>query len=218
MNHAMSAFRFVILAVALACIPSGAAAQVYLGAIGGINRADLEVDVESPFDIDPFESRSMPAIGGVVEFELMDHLSLRLEPMYIRKGARIDLPVFDIVTLSGKADLEYFEVPIHVNVAILGGPVQPYLLAGPSIGLLYEARVVNNLVGEEDIEEQLKLPDLSIDLGGGVNIDIGRLRLFGEARYSHGLPEISEEVEGVEIALKTRGVQLLGGLAVRFGG
>jgi hypothetical protein len=199
---------------------------VYLGVLGGVNKADLEVDVAVLPDVDFFTPRTLAAVGGVIELELADRIAIRLEPMYMRKGARLEVPLPDFLGgavppglgLSADFDLKYFELPIQLNVAFLGGPVQPYVLIGPSLGLLFEARVAFEDAVVQDIEEQLKLPDVSLNVGGGINITFGRGRVFAEGRYSRGLMTISEEIQGIDLNARTRGVQVLGGVMVRLGG
>jgi hypothetical protein len=206
--------------------PAANAQGLYLGAAGGVNKADLEVNVEFLPGVDLFSPRTLEAVGGVVELEVTPRLAIRLEPMYLRKGARLDVAVSDFLgglaglgpDFSADFDLRYFELPIHLNVALLGGPVQPYILVGPSLGLLFEARVTFQDAIAQDIEEQLKLPDVSLNLGGGVNITFGRGRLFAEGRYSRGLMTISDEIQGIDLNARTRGVQIIGGVTVRPGG
>src|SRR5262245_58127256 len=149
-------YRSIVLALltTVVTVTAADAQSFYFGALGGVNVADIEVDVEGLPDIDLFEPRTLPAIGAVLEFGFGDHLAIRIEPMYIRKGARVENPLFELadfelVDVSGEVDLRYFEVPVHLNIGLLGGPVQPYVLIGPSFGLLFEARVVNELLGEE---------------------------------------------------------------------
>jgi hypothetical protein len=196
-------------------------AQPGLGVMAGVNVANIEFDQN---DADIF---SIPAfgVGAVLDIGLAPAIGLRLEPMYLQKGAQeedFDIDYGDIVV---KYKLNYIEVPLFLKIGAGG----VYLMGGPTIGFLLDAKVAGDygdVAVSVDIKEIVKSTDAGLGFGAGINIPLGLTSLFIEARYMIGLTNIIKEgsinIDGDEVAIqgvaKNRGIHLMAGLMLPLGG
>jgi hypothetical protein len=201
-----SASMALVLAIAA---PVAAQTRVEVGVIGGVNLGDAEIDAE---DLDPdlFERRAQPLFGGIIKIG-GTRAAVRTGVLYLRKGAELT-PSPDI---TSKFTLTYLEVPVHVILNLGSGPVQPYIVAGPSFGYLLDAKTETE-GSEDDIKENLEDADVSLEGGIGINFNLDQGSFFVEGRYSHGVYNISSTP--TEVVIKNRGIHLVGGFTVRLGG
>ncbi len=224
----MNKLNVVLLALFIA-LP--ASAQVKLGVIGGLNIANLngkDVDGEK---ID-FSNRTAFGVGGVLDIGLSKNIALRLEPMYLQKGAEFDVtddPDFGTATFTSKA--KYLEVPALLKIALVTSSTQPYLIAGPTIGFNLSSNLELGAAGiraEIDAKEITKSTDLGLAFGAGVSFPAGSSSIFVEGRYTLGLSDIAQagtlkfmdgQLEFFEdTKVKTRGIQIMAGIAFPLGG
>lgn len=130
-------------------------------------------------------------IGGLVNIRLFRWLALQPEVLYLSKGA--DLLVDG--TLVAAFDARYLEFPVLIRVTLpLGEQVNPYLLAGPAIGILRSFKLEDYEDGSiTDRTDRVKSIDLGLLGGAGVKLALSRQHAFLiEGRYSRSLSSFSE--------------------------
>ena len=139
-------------------------AQTSLGFIGGLNLANVSIDPD--MDVD-WKNLNGFAAGGVLDFQLGDAASIQLEPMYLQKGTMAE---------EGDSKLEYkanyLEVPVLLKYSLGSGEAKPFILAGPSIGYLLDAKL-KATEGSESMETDIKDVTSSIDF----SLNFGKLTI-----------------------------------------
>ncbi|MFC1725483.1 porin family protein [candidate division KSB1 bacterium] len=197
-------------------------AQNRVGIIGGLNSSTFKTDDESVY-----ESRTFIGIGGVLDLALNKQVFLRLEPMYLQKGA--------LQTDSdpeGKVKSSYLEIPLFLKYEF-GGTVKPYLVAGPSIGFLLSSEIELEMSGitfKGDLKPVYKSIDIGFGLGAGIDYPVGNLSIFLETRYTFGMSDfnkggstdikwgdVSQTVDIVDSNVKNKGLQVMFGITFPFG-
>ncbi|MFC2135409.1 porin family protein [Bacteroidota bacterium] len=216
-------YSFIILTIILA---TNISAQVSLGLFGGVNYADLKSD------LDVIESTSMLGIGGLIEYNLSDELSLVAQPSYLQKGGmqpESDTQPELIITTA------YFELPLLLKYKFnYFGAIKPYLIAGPSAGYRLSADMeatIGMVTVNADLKEISKDFDFGITMGAGIEIPLESIFIFVEGRYSLGLIDLHKNgtvyAEGGgttfpvtfddESWYKTKGIQIMGGIKFPIG-
>lgn len=184
-------------------------AQWSIGGVAGINLASISVDPQPSSE--SYSSMVGFGIGAVVDRVLADNIDLHLEPMFQQKGSKLE-EGGDDTTLK----LSYLEVPVMIRYHFPGeGSAKPFVMAGPSVGILMSAKYEFDGGGEFDAKDETNSVDFGVGVGGGVTIPRGDKTLFCEARYVLGLSNFNEE-EG-ESSAKNRGFQLFVGATVPVG-
>lgn len=161
-----------------------ASAQLGLraGIKGGYNSSTLAGDDADGAD------RLQGITGGLsLEMNLLV-LALQADAMYSPRGASFD----------GKdTRITYFSLPVVAKIKFFPLLVHPYLLAGPEFNFVMSAKADGN-----DIKDELKSQCMSAVVGAGVEFSLFGKSAYGEARYSHGLSNISD-LDGVELYDRT---------------
>lgn len=200
-------------------------AQNYqIGLIGGINVAKLN---EKDADAD-YNNRTCFGIGGILEFNVEEKFAICFEPMYLQKGAKMEEEEGGI-KIKGESKLAYLEIPVFFKVPLGTGSTRPYIMAGPTFGILMSSKLKASVMGidiEVDSKDLNKSIDFGFGLGGGLSFPIGNNMLFIEARYTLGLADIVKEGE-IEVGgekeiipdaeVKTRGFQIMAGVSIPIG-
>jgi hypothetical protein len=206
-----------LAALATLLVSMPARAEVRVGALGGVNVAELHINMEDP-DL-TLHARNLLAVGAVVEIGLSRHFSLQLEPMYLQKGGRIDIRDFLGEDASLSLRLSYVELPVFLKLSKSAGRARPYVIVGPSVGYRTGTRSKDEVTGEEqdpaDAAENLKKGDFGVAAGGGLIVPVGRATVFVEGRYTWGLLNLNKQNE--ELKLNNRGVQVLAGFTFPIG-
>jgi hypothetical protein len=205
----------LVVASLLAAAPA-MAAEVRVGAVGGVNVADMS-------GVNSFLYRTRWGAGGVVEVDITQNLALASRPMYVGKGSDGDLAVMP-GDVSIAMDLRYVEIPLLVKVSAATGRVRPYLIAGPSLGLLQKAEALRTEVLDvdgypirresKDATQDTKSTEWSLNAGVGVGLNVGRAYGFVEGVWAWGLTDVIK----TEGSIKNRGVQFRAGITLRLGG
>ncbi len=208
----------IVLVVFLAVITVlPASAQISLGVLGGLNMANLSMDEGDMGDAE-FSSRTVLGFGGILDYSLSENIALRLEPMYMQKGADI---VVDGIDDKFIVKLSYFEVPLMFKYSFSSADINPYIMAGPSIGFLLEAKTELDASGAPDatdIKDETKDIDFSLGFGAGVNLPMGNNSIFVDARYVLGLTNIVDDPEAPDDDVKNEGIQIFAGITYPVGG
>ncbi|MCI0693059.1 PorT family protein [candidate division KSB1 bacterium] len=225
----MNKINLVLVALLALFIALPAGAQVKLGVIGGVNFANLSGEEVDGTKID-FSSRTVLGVGGVLDVGLNENVALRFEPMYLQKGAELTETDPDLGTATFAFKAAYLEVPVLLKIALGTSTTRPYLMAGPTIGFNLSSKLELSALGisaEIDAKEITKSTDFGLAFGAGVSFPAGTSSIFVEGRYTLGLTDIAEagalEFMGDEIVsgdadVKTRGFQIMGGIAFPLGG
>ena len=172
-----------------------ATAQHHLGVIGGINHADIK-PITTSGKTQLTSPKIKPSVGLIYEYELNRHVSFNLEPMYQEKGGQIMANQTDP---DIEVAMKYLEVPVLCKVS-MGKKVKPFVKGGPAIGFLLDAEATTQpglssagkaAVYKAKLNGMLTSVDVSFVLGVGVDIPIGRFRVFMEGRYTFGVQDIA---------------------------
>ncbi|MGH7453855.1 MAG: porin family protein [bacterium] len=222
--------KFILLLVVLLALfialPAGA--QVNLGVIGGVNIANFKGEDPTGEKID-FSSRTALGVGGVLDIDLSKNVGLRLEPMYLQKGAEFTETDPDLGTATFAFKAGYLEVPVLLKIALGTSTTRPYLMAGPTIGFNLSSKLELSALGisaEIDAKEITKSTDFGLAFGAGVSFPAGTSSIFVEGRYSLGLADVAEagtlkfmgeELPFDDANVKTRGIQIMGGITFPLG-
>lgn len=213
---------FVIPIVLLLGTP--AFAQNHLGIIGGLNIANLNGKDVDGVKVD-FSSRMAMGIGGVVEIGLNEKVALRLEPMYLQKGAKFSSNLVDEDFSQVTFKSAYLEVPLFLKIALGTSATRPYVLAGPFIGFNISSSLDASGIAVK--EKIAKSTDFGLGFGAGVSFPAGNNSMFIEGRYALGLTDVAKAgaVEGMggrltadDVDIKTRGILLMAGITFPLGG
>jgi hypothetical protein len=187
-----------VLLTALLAAP--AAAQTSVGLVAGINRSDYHTDLENAVH----SSRIGVVVGGVLDLPVAGVVSLRVEPLYIKKGGSAeDAALREDVTIGASV----LEVPMFARVN-LGEAGRPYLLAGPTVGVLLSSDLSGSDTGipfEGNLMDVSKRFDLGVGLGGGWTHGFGGLNAFLEGRYVWGLSNL---MKGGDMVLTSPGTDV----------
>ncbi|MBN1780390.1 PorT family protein [bacterium] len=210
------------------------AGEKRLGALGGINIATLAGDIDGA---EP-SSMTLGAFGAILEMPLGEQFMLCLEPVFIQKGAKYKVTAepdgyddyyyyFDFFDdIEYKINASYFEIPILLKKPLGSGNAKPYILAGPSLGILSSAEIEISFMGlggfDIDVKDYCTSFDIGLTFGGGIGLPFGNNILFAECRYTLGLTDIfegadDEDLELEDVELKNRGIQIMGGFTFPLG-
>ena len=158
------------------------AQKVFIGAVGGVNMADLEIDAG---DIDDVKSRNTLSFGGLFGYQLAENIFLQFEPKYLVKGGTAVDPTGEIeIDVTNK----YLEVPVLVKAEF--GQNRFYVLSGPTLGYMFNTELETEISGftfTGDGEDIFQNVDMGIIVGAGVNFPIWKGNVFLDGRYSYGL-------------------------------
>ena len=199
-----------------------ARAQIRVGVIGGLNFSTMEATYD-----EEITGRTVMGIGGVFSIGIFRNLRIKIEPMYLLKYAGLE-PTETQPAIE--SELAFVEFPILLRYAI-GKTIQPYIIAGPSLGYLVRSELKTTsggLSAKADIDHILKHLDVGLSAGAGFDIPMGPILVFVECRYTWELVNLNKggTIEfkmgpltfPVEIdendTLKSRGLQLMMGLCI----
>ncbi len=204
----------IVIAFVFLSMSHKATSQVDLGIIGGINSSSLQIEPSGDFDV---EGRTTFGVGLFLNLQANDFIGLQVTPMFMQKGANAKID-FDFIDYTEyKAD--YLEIPILARLNFDAGMLKPYLLAGPSLGFQLNSSYLDGDGEEVDISDETKNLDLSLVLGGGLEIELESISLFGQLTYNHGLSNIdnSDGILDFTDEIYTRSIGFYAGVSVPLG-
>jgi len=135
-------------------------------------------------------------VGGTVELHLPLRFSVELDGIYKRTGYSTFLQSLGIGSITSRVAANQWEFPVLAKYEILGGPVRPFIDAGP---------VLRHLSGITDSSTYLSLlpstansivtttnnsPDLlhrntpGVAVGAGITLKLSSIRISPEIRYT----------------------------------
>lgn len=172
------------LALGILILPMDTFAQVnetQFGIKGGINLSTLS-------GINPDLDKNVrlgPAAGFAGRYWVSPVVALQVETLYNQKGVETTNE-----TVAGDVErtvrLDYIEFPVLTRFeAPLSRDLIGGIYMGPSVGI--------PITGKTEIEgEETDLNDLSTDFGFNLGVDVGSGPFYVDARYVHGLSEITQ--------------------------
>jgi len=93
-------------------------------------------------------------------------------------------------------EFDYMEVPVLAKFSYpLFGEVSPYLLMGPALGFNVSAERVRADGSRADLDDQTSSTDLSLILGGGVDVKLNRQVLSFQAKGGFSFSDVFDTVE-----------------------
>lgn len=202
-------YLLIIAAISLN-VASPVFAQWNVGGLLTLNGATVNVDPEPSSE--NYSTRVLFGIGGVADRQLSENIVLHLEPMYLKKGTKIEEDGDEI-----NYTVAYFEIPVLFKYGFQSeSAIKPYAMAGPTMGFLLSANTEGNNGSKSDIKDLVNNFELGAAFGGGINIPRGNTTLFAEARYALGLSNTNAETDDNEATVKNRGIQAVFGITVPF--
>ncbi len=202
-------YFFWILVLTMTLIWSGnLEAQWSVGGVVGMNAASIKVTPDPVSE--EYSGRAAFGLGVVVDRQLMENVDLHMQALYLQKGAKLSEDGF-----SASFKVNYFELPVMARYTLpLDLALRPYVMAGPSLGLLTKAKY-DWEGGEQVATDETRKVDFSAGFGAGVKIPEGKRTLFAEVRYLLGFVNINNQTD--ESTVKNRGLQILAGITIPLG-
>ncbi len=191
-------------------VSSIAQVKVSGGFLGGLNLGNVSVD-PTPSGVD-FSNLTGFGAGGVLNFGFAGGFAIQVEPMYIQHGAKVNDNGSEF-----KDKVNYIDVPVMFiyTFATGQGQVEPYVMAGPVLGIRLSAKETNGT--EVDIKDYIKSTNFAGTFGAGVRIPAGMNIIFIEGRYTIGFSDISNGFAPAGYTLKTKDIQAFVGILFPFG-
>lgn len=181
-------------------------AQLTVGGFIDFNIAGISVNPD--VSTEDYSSILGFGLGGIATYPLSNGLALQAEPMLLQKGGKVT--EFD-ETFTLK--ILYIDIPVFLRYNFeINGSVMPYAILGPNLGFRASAKVIFPDGSSEQINEDFSAVDFGLGLGGGADVPLGNLVVFGETRYVFGLNDIN--AESGESTVKNRGLQIILGVKV----
>jgi len=171
----------LILAVAVACGPSATQAQIGITAGLNFEQADDISDAAGNLSQDVALSEAAGYHVGLV-FEFGGD-RFRMRPGIIfRNVGTYSLPEdADVGDAGQNFDVSVIEIPIDLRMKVLPIPyLNPYVMAGPMVALPR---------GEGDFSDATRRWALSGNVGGGLSIAIGSVKIQPGVRYQFGVTD-----------------------------
>ncbi len=199
--------------------------KIRIGVLGGINSADIKSN--SNQDKGTYIA---PVFGFTTEFPVIHNLSVKVEPMYLKKGAKLMEGEDPMEEPEAHLKSSYLEVPVLFKYSFLE-EISPYVLAGITMGYQLDTKLDVKFPGLETTVEMKDVTEnfeFGFCFGGGLEVPINHINLFFDCRYDIGLTNMQKtgtviaDVGGVQIPIdydkdengyKNRGVQILIGVA-----
>lgn len=198
--------RLVFFFVLLSFVGTLRAQQMMIGARWGVNLANEHYSTLPNSEY--VSGRTLGFAGGQFDFRFNNSWGTSIQLLYDQKGAHADMGVF----ANGPSEYystadwitSYLEVPLLAKFSFGSGAIQPYIVAGPSVGFLLSNTEtlqssgiysIPNGIGAmyridttANISDYTEPIDISIVAGAGISVTLPNgLELFLDAAYAYGL-------------------------------
>jgi Outer membrane protein beta-barrel domain len=171
--------------------------RLELGSKLGLSLANF-VGADATSELVEYAHKPSITLGGLVSIRVWRWLAVQTEVLYVSKGR-------DVVvegTVTDTFDGDYIEFPLLARIMFpLGEQVAPYLLAGPTFGILRSFTLEDHEAGSVDDRTDLaKSVDLSLLGGIGVKVALtNEHALMIEGRYNRSLATlVKDETEDLK--------------------
>lgn len=181
----------VMCALALAFTSDAWAAEgSYAGVRGGVNMADITGD-----DAEGLDSRN-GFMGGAFYGIDWEDFGVRIDGLYVQKGAEGDFAAPDGDVHETIIRLDYLELPVLFMVGFpTGDEFAVNLFAGPTFGFNLKAEAEIPEHGET-VEMDVETFELGAAIGGGFEYILSSMSFVADLRYAMGGTSISDEFDG----------------------
>ena len=182
--------RAALAAASLLVLPAIAFAQE-VGVKAGVNFASIS-DAESFIN----SSSRLGLVGGVWVAVPMQRFSFQAEALLSEKGVSFDISE-DGLNAEGDIRIRYLEVPLLARLDFGTQTAGARFFAVGGLAPAFkvgDARARAEFEGEEETEVLDDVESFDLGLVGGVGVQFGRAVV--EARYTHGLMNLSSDGEG----------------------
>jgi len=144
-------------------------------------------------------------IGGLLNYQINNFLSIQIEPRYTEKGETVNKDT----TLSLSFHLGYIELPVSIVAGVKIDDFNPFISVGINYGFLVSADYDNLLTNQQfDAKNIFKKSDFATDFGAGLKYSVDKKSsLMFQARYSYGIANISSTGN----TINTRSLQFIFG-------
>ena len=197
----------VCAALLMSLFHDAEARKSYFGVKGGVNHANIVGD-----DADELEPRDRFVGGVFYGMDFTDDFGLRIDGLYVQKGAEGLFTVEDGDEHNVVFSLDYIEFPVLFVVGFsTSEKFGANLTLGPTFGF--------NLSAEMEIPEHGETEDLDVEtfelgatFGGGVEYKVSSWSIIADVRYALGGTSINDEFDG-----KNTGVVIMVGAKFPLG-
>ncbi len=182
-----------------------------------------------------FQNLTEFQVGVNADLPVFGALSFQPELLYTTKGFGLDQGLEEELfgtqvplEAEAKTKFRYLEVPLLAKVRFgeAGGP-QAYFVAGPTFGYALSGQLQTRarvLVSFDLPNVDINLDDINYErleigaaVGAGVQLPVGPVKVFADARYQRGFTELYN-IPLVEEKVRNTGIALSAGIAVSVGG
>ncbi|KRP08767.1 MAG: hypothetical protein ABR95_00660 [Sphingobacteriales bacterium BACL12 MAG-120813-bin55] len=126
--------KFMAITLSLGLVVA-AQAQLEVGLKAGVNLASQSTNIDGA----DYGSTTGLYLGIPVRYYINDNLVFQPEIAFMQKGSSFDfetsVPGFFETKVESDGKLNYVEIPLMVQYLIGDGDIQPFVQAGPSIGI-----------------------------------------------------------------------------------
>lgn len=224
------AIRLLSALLLLAATVTGLRAQIAVGLKGGVNYNKVYTTEGLGAVAPNFQTIDEYHAGLVIDVPIVAGLSVQSELNLITKGfglrQGLDVPVFGVdLPLDARAEsrFRYLEVPLLAKYTFGHDLVQAYFVAGPTFGYANKGQIDTraSLLVEVDLGSiPLNLDNINYErfevggtVGAGLQLNLGNLRAFADARYQRGFTELYN-IPLVEEKVRNSGVSISAGLMI----
>jgi hypothetical protein len=196
-------------------VQAQAAAKWSAGVKGGVNMGDLSGD-DAPDDT---SMRNGFMGGAFVGAEFAEGFGVRLEGLYVMKGATA--PDDSLTTVDVTTKVDYIEFPVLFVASFPSGEkVNLSVFAGPTFAFTVNAEAEAEGYGSEDISDFVKGFEFGAAFGAGFEYKLSSASIIIDARYSLGATSAAEDDvdTGETIDVKNRGIGIMAGVSFPLGG
>jgi hypothetical protein len=203
-------FLCALLFTGMLSFSTSAQIKATSGIKGGMSMANLsnaKTLMELPSGVD---CATRYGFTGFLFFnvQFIDVIGAQVEAGYAMKGTRIkgtmtgeDEGVPVSAEAEGTMAVDYLEIPLLAKLCIPMPAVNPYVYAGPSLGIMLASKYYHKISatvggqsqseeGTEDIKEHVNGTDFGLAFGAGITLPMGFLV---DARYTLGLGTIAKK-------------------------
>ena len=200
---------FVVSLLMVGC--SFAQVKISGGVIGGLNLASASID-PAPTGVDLGNLTGF-GFGGVLNFAF-DGFAVQVEPMYLQSGVK-----YSAGNLEAKDKVSFINIPVLLIYTFTTSPgqVEPYVLAGPTVGFTLSAKYTDPNGVETDFKSTTSSTNFGVTFGAGVKIPVGMNRVFVEGRYELGLKNLNTDPNSSNTTVKSKGIGIFAGITFPFG-
>lgn len=160
----------------------------------GVNLADQSTDADNA----PETSMKIGAIGGVgFTAGLSDMFGIRAEMLFSQKGTKSTQEILG-TEIESELSLNYIDIPITAVLMLPGEGVKPQFFVGPMFGIkMGDAKYsVDGEEVERAGDDGFVGMDIGVTIGAGISFPMGWNSLGIDARYTLGLTNINDDMDG----------------------